>query len=128
WGGTLLRGGQLGRLLHAVVDAWTSDRDEVLAAGQRIAKALTEATAVERGRRVPDAELLDAAAARLGGQFDPAHGGFGRAPKFPPSMVLEFLLRHYERTGSPSSLEIVARTGPAMARGRMDAHLPGGVT
>ena len=29
----------------------------------------------------------------------PARGGFGGAPKFPPSMVLEFLLRHHARTG-----------------------------
>ena len=35
----------------------------------------------------------------LRAEFDPAHGGFGGAPKFPPSMVLEFLLRHAARTG-----------------------------
>ncbi|HEY7047472.1 MAG TPA: thioredoxin domain-containing protein [Jatrophihabitantaceae bacterium] len=124
--GTFFPRAQFVRLLNSVVEAWTSDRDEVLSAGQRIASALTEVTAVERGRRMPDAELLDAAAARLGGQFDPAHGGFGRAPKFPPSMVLEFLLRHYERTGAPSSLEIVARTCEAMARGGMYDQLAGG--
>ncbi len=44
--------------------------------------------------------LLDRAAATLVEQFDARAGGFGGAPKFPPSMVLEFLLRHHERTGS----------------------------
>jgi uncharacterized protein len=62
----------------------------------------------------------------LGRQFDPAHGGFGRAPKFPPSMVLEFLLRQHERTASPTSLAMVDRTFEAMARGGMYDQLAGG--
>src|SRR5207253_9153760 len=54
------------------------------------------------------------------------HGGFGRAPKFPPSMALEFLLRHHHRTGSPESLTMVEDTAEAMARGGMYDQLAGG--
>ena len=51
-------------------------------------------------RSALDAGALDAGGrGALAGEFDAAHGGFGGAPKFPPSMVLEFLLRHHERTG-----------------------------
>ena len=35
----------------------------------------------------------------LAASFDAAHGGFGGAPKFPPPMTLEFLLRAWRRTG-----------------------------
>ena len=57
---------------------------------------------------------------------DTVHGGFGGAPKFPPSALLEALLRHYERTGSPAALDAVARTGNAMARGGIYDQLAGG--
>ena len=57
---------------------------------------------------------------RLAGRhFDAAHGGFGGAPKFPPSMVLEFLLRHHARTGDADALadgrRAPARRWPAAA-------------
>ena len=124
--GTFFPKEQFAQVLTAVAQAWIEDREEVLAAGARITAAITEATLTGRAGKVPDAELLDAAAARLGGQVDTEHGGFGHAPKFPPSMVLEFLLRHYERTRDPSSLDIVTRTCEAMARGGMYDQLAGG--
>jgi uncharacterized protein YyaL (SSP411 family) len=62
----------------------------------------------------------------LTGDFDTARGGFGGAPKFPPSMVLEFLLRHHVRTADPAALDMVARTCSAMARGGMYDQLGGG--
>ncbi len=58
--------------------------------------------------------------------YDAAHGGFGRAPKFPPSMVLEFLLRHHRRTGAPAALRMAEGTCEAMARGGMYDQLGGG--
>jgi uncharacterized protein YyaL (SSP411 family) len=124
--GTFFPKEQFAQLLTAVAQAWAEDRDEVLAAGARITAAITEATLTGPAGKLPEAELLDAAAARLGGQVDIEHGGFGHAPKFPPSMVLEFLLRHYERTRDPSSLDIVTRTCEAMARGGMYDQLAGG--
>ena len=63
--------------------------------------------------------------------YDSADGGFGRAPKFPPSMALEFLLRHYQRTGPDSesgqaALRMAAGTCAAMASGGMYDQLGGG--
>ena len=58
--------------------------------------------------------------------YDAARGGFGGAPKFPPSMVLEFLLRHHERTGDGGALEMAEGTCEAMARGGMYDQLGGG--
>src|SRR5699024_8724547 len=53
-------------------------------------------------------------------------GGFGGAPKFPPSMVLEFLLRHHARTGDSAALAMVERTCDRMARGGIHDQLGGG--
>jgi uncharacterized protein YyaL (SSP411 family) len=74
----------------------------------------------------PDVALLDAARERLATQFDATYGGFGDAPKFPPSMVLEFLLRNHERTAEPKSLVMAERTLEAMARSGIYDQLAGG--
>src|SRR5690606_41583102 len=66
------------------------------------------------------------AAAALLTQADHAAGGFGGAPKFPPSMVLEFLLRQHARTGDPRVWDVVCRTFEAMARGGLYDQLGGG--
>src|SRR4051812_969405 len=92
------------RLLAAANQAWTERQDEVLATGGRIVQALQAALATG-APRILGTDVLDQAVARLGQHFDRTSGGYGSAPKFPPSMVLEFLLRHHARTGSASALE-----------------------
>ena len=73
-----------------------------------------------------DAAILDEAAQRLAANFDPLHGGFGSAPKFPQGMVLDFLLRQYVRTGSAATLALAETTLEKMARGGMYDQLGGG--
>ena len=70
--------------------------------------------------------LCDHSVAAVLRDQDTVHGGFGGAPKFPPSALLEALLRNYERTGSAAALEAVERTGAAMARGGIYDQLAGG--
>ena len=67
-------------------------------------------------------ETLDLAVHQLAKEYDADRGGFGGAPKFPPSMVLEFLLRH----GSEPALSMAAGTLEAMARGGIHDQLAGG--
>ncbi|MDQ2750940.1 MAG: thioredoxin domain-containing protein [Actinomycetota bacterium] len=124
--GTFFPRDQFTRLLLQVAQVWRDDRAQVLEAGQRIVSAIAQAVPDFVGGAVPQAAQLDEAAARLVPQFDETNGGFGRAPKFPPSMVLEFLLRHHERTGSSDSLAMSERTLEAMARGGMYDQLAGG--
>lgn len=112
-------------LLDAVTEAWTSNRDAVAQQGAAITEAVHRASARLTPDRLDDAAL--AAAVRLVARdADPAHGGFGGAPKFPPSMTLEHLLRHHGRTGDPEALRIVGRTCEAMARGGIYDQLAGG--
>ncbi|TRW45949.1 thioredoxin domain-containing protein [Georgenia yuyongxinii] len=122
--GTYFAKPQFLALLAGVSEAWTARRPEVLASSGKISEFLGQATAVEPAAL--DAAALDGGATRLRAGFDSRHGGFGGAPKFPPSMVLEFLLRHHARTGSPSSLAMVERTTTAMARGGLYDQLAGG--
>ena len=113
------------QLMAAVVDAWTTRGDEVRQAAGQIVAELAKGTEPLPQSTV-DIEVLDGAVVSLLGDYDRANGGFGRAPKFPPSMVLEFLLRHHERTGSVQSLSLAEGTFEAMARGGMYDQLGGG--
>jgi uncharacterized protein YyaL (SSP411 family) len=124
--GTFFPRAQFTSLLLSVSQAWQRDRDEVLAAGQRVVSALASAALPSTSGLAPSAELLGEAAHALLRQADRVNGGFGRAPKFPPSMALEFLLRHYERTGWDEALDVATQTFEAMARGGMYDQLAGG--
>jgi uncharacterized protein len=113
------------QLLSGVSDAWTNRRDEVVASGGRIVGALRSATDAPTGAAIGGRELGQAETL-LSGAYDQQNGGFGQAPKFPPSMVLEFLLRHWGRTGSERALLIAEDTCESMARGGMYDQLAGG--
>ncbi|MFL6026823.1 MAG: thioredoxin domain-containing protein [Friedmanniella sp.] len=110
-----------GQLLEALGSAWRDRREEVL----RSAGSIVEQLAGRAVRAMPG-ELgqaeLDAALLLLRQDFDPLHGGFGDAPKFPPSMVLEALLRD----GGEESLLMARQTLEAMARGGIYDQLGGG--
>ncbi|MGI8666761.1 MAG: thioredoxin domain-containing protein, partial [Jatrophihabitans sp.] len=114
------------QLLDAVTEAWLDRRDELESASARVVSALQQALASGEATMPLAAAELDEAAARLRRGFDQANGGFGSAPKFPPSMVLEFLLRQHGRTGSAEALQMVSDTCQAMARGGIYDQLAGG--
>ncbi|OPC82554.1 hypothetical protein B4N89_17860 [Embleya scabrispora] len=114
------------QLLHAVKTAWNDRNDEVRRTGTQIAASLAAPRELHTDGAAPTAEELDAALTLLAREYDTAHGGFGHAPKFPPSMVLEFLLRHHARTESEAALGIVQETCEAMARGGLYDQLGGG--
>jgi len=120
------------QLLTALTGAWTDKRAELEAAAQRISESLAGRGAAEQhGTATIDAAALDRAVDILETQFDAVDGGFGGAPKFPPSMALEFLLRADARTRfggtfDPRIPSMVEVTCEAMARGGMYDQLGGG--
>ncbi len=133
--GTYFPRAQFQRLVLGVAKAWREDRSQVAAQAGQIAAALAgqAAQAAPGSAEAGGGELATAsevAVGRLAGTFDASRGGFGGAPKFPPSMVLEFLLRHSERmpdadTGE-QALTMATGTAEAMARGGMYDQLAGG--
>ncbi|WP_219471885.1 thioredoxin domain-containing protein [Nonomuraea rhizosphaerae] len=116
--GTYFPRPQFQRLLQGVRQAWEGDRAAVLQQGSKVVEALNAHTTLPSGP-LPDEEALALAVRNLRESFDKARGGFGGAPKFPPSMALEFLLRSGET-------EMSGRTLEAMARGGMYDQLGGG--
>ncbi|MGO1737460.1 MAG: thioredoxin domain-containing protein [Actinomycetaceae bacterium] len=118
---------QLLTLLGAASQAWAGRREDVLAASGSLTEALGRMAAPGTPGAL-DADVLDAAVDTLAREFDATHGGFGGAPKFPPSMVLELLLRHHARTGGERSaaLDMVRTTCEAMVRGGLYDQLAGG--
>ena len=112
------------QVLQALADAWHNQRDEVARVSTNLREHLQAAAAWKPG------EIdVEAAVATLAGQFDSMAGGFGDAPKFPPSMVLEFL-RRFERgrddDAARRARHMLGRTVQAMAGGGMYDQLGGG--
>ncbi|HEY0139285.1 MAG TPA: thioredoxin domain-containing protein [Thermoanaerobaculia bacterium] len=122
------RHGQPGfsRVLQHVAEAYRSRRSEVEEASNEVTQAIDGALRVPRGTAAIDQRTLDAAAARIAGNYDAVHGGFGGAPKFPPSMSLEFLMQVAHRTQDVKLREIVDHTLIRMARGGMYDQIGGG--
>ncbi|MDJ0375009.1 thioredoxin domain-containing protein [Streptomyces sp. H10-C2] len=114
------------QVLEGVHAAWRDRRDEVGEVAARIVKDLGDRQSAYGASVTPGASELDAALLGLVRDYDAASGGFGGAPKFPPSMAVEFLLRHHARTGSDDALRMATDTCEAMARGGIYDQLGGG--
>jgi uncharacterized protein len=107
------------QVLRAVAEAWSERSDEIRAGGERVADRLSGAAALAPSEEPIDPHLLEEAVEGLRAQFDPRHGGFGGAPKFPPASAIEFLLRRGET-------DMTSKTLRAMAAGGMYDQLGGG--
>jgi hypothetical protein len=114
------------RVLEAVADAYRQRRGELIGQAERLLEHVRENTSVPRPAGEPSPALLDTAAQQLKQQYDAQFGGFGGAPKFPPAMTLEFLLRYWKRRGDAQALAMVEHTLRQMAAGGMYDQLGGG--
>ncbi|MET9149064.1 thioredoxin domain-containing protein [Streptomyces sp. NPDC004042] len=114
------------QVLQGVRQAWETRRDEVTEVAGKIVRDLAQREFEHGGAGAPGGEELGQALLALTREYDPQRGGFGGAPKFPPSMVIEFLLRHHARTGSEGALQMARDTCERMARGGLYDQLGGG--
>ncbi|MER5573643.1 thioredoxin domain-containing protein [Streptomyces massasporeus] len=114
------------QVLQGVHQAWDERRDEVAEVAGKIVRDLAGREISYGDAQTPGEEELAQALLGLTREYDPQRGGFGGAPKFPPSMVLEFLLRHHARTGAEGALQMAQDTCERMARGGMYDQLGGG--
>ncbi len=111
-------------LLKKIAALWKSNRQELVRDAERLAQRIGHSSEGSSGELDP--KLLERAFEQLRGEFDSQHAGFGGAPKFPRSIVLEFLFRHHRRTGSVEALEMAEKTLRAMRAGGMYDQLGGG--
>jgi uncharacterized protein YyaL (SSP411 family) len=109
------------QVLQAISDAWRDRRPELLVSSSEIVRQLSKSATFAGAGELTAADCEKSLLA-LQAEFDPRYGGFGRAPKFPPSMVLEALLRD----GSEQSMTMAGKTLEAMARGGIYDQLGGG--
>ena len=114
------------RVLIAVSNAYGNRRGEVESSSQQIVAALQLRSDVDASPLQPAADSLERAYANLKQEFDHVNGGFGGAPKFPQPMLLEFLLRHYQRSGDREALEMATLTLEQMAGGGIYDQIGGG--
>ena len=114
------------RVLEHVAGVYHSRRVEVEEASKEVQKALSSQLRVQARSGAITRESLDNAAAKIASNYDAVHGGFGGAPKFPPSMALDFLMQVGDRTGDAHLREIITTTLTKMARGGIYDQVGGG--
>ena len=113
------------QILTSIAEAYRDRRAELETSANEIVGELQKMSVVETAGAL-SIEMLEAAFTSFSRTFDTVNGGFGGAPKFPPAMSLEFLLRYHDRTGDDRALAIVRQTCEKMARGGIYDQLGGG--
>jgi uncharacterized protein YyaL (SSP411 family) len=106
-------------VMEAVVESWSTQRERIRASTARIRDQLGAIARIEPSGEAPSAGVVDAAVKRLRLMADMRNGGFGQAPKFPPSAALELLLAR-------GVSDVVEVTLDAMAHGGIYDQLGGG--
>ena len=114
------------RVLQSVSDAWVSNRAGITKTVGALAEIYANAAAPLRSSGPLSAAWLTHAFDAMAREHDTVHGGFGGAPKFPPTMSLEFLLAYWSRSGDERGRAIVEHTWDAMTRGGLHDQVGGG--
>jgi len=112
-------------VLTQIADLWARRRDDLVEQAETLTAHLRERTGPAQGGNVGE-EQIRVAVRELAAGFDPTYGGFGPAPKFPPSTQLGLLLRHHRRTGDAAALAMATKTLDGMAQGGMYDQIGGG--
>jgi uncharacterized protein YyaL (SSP411 family) len=114
------------RVLLSVAQAYRENKQAIHDSAQAIVAELRKSDFVINTQNVLDISILEMASTALIANYDSRNGGFGQAPKFPPSMVLSYLMRSHARTGKTQYLDIVNTTLTKMANGGIYDQLGGG--
>jgi hypothetical protein len=113
-------------VLQGISEAYRERRGDVQGQAAQLAEALQQRPRPAGDDDGPSAGMLTDALLSLRGQFDERRGGFGGAPKFPPSCALWFLLRMYAELDSGEALRMAEVTLDRMAAGGIHDQLAGG--
>lgn len=111
------------QVMDAVSSAWKDRREDVANQAQQLTEAISRE--IPAGDLPGESTLADAYR-HIEQTFDPDHGGFGGAPKFPQQPVLEFLLRAHGEEWAPKAEDMVIQTLAEMAAGGIHDQLGGG--
>ncbi len=109
-------------LVRHIGRLWKEQAERLEADAEQATRQLEAYATMPAGEGV-DLETLKSAYDALSRMFDPEHGGFGTAPKFPTPHVLTFLLRYWARTGEAHALAMVEKTLSEMRLGGLFDHV-----
>lgn len=136
----------LGTLLRLIAEGWAGERAKLMAEADKVLTGLQGYACAGGGERraesaaadtapvpLPEAAAaaFEAAFLQFHDSFDPVHGGFGGAPKFPRPSALQFLFRIAVLQGATSeagaaAVRLAAFTLQKMAEGGLHDHVGGG--
>jgi hypothetical protein len=114
------------QVLESVASAWITKRDEIEESAGSIAEHLSQAAVTAQQAGSLQDSLFDQVLQGIMSQFDSQEGGFSSAPKFPPSMTIEFLLRMAVQREESMALHMAEHTLKKMATSGMYDQLGGG--
>jgi len=112
-------------LLRRIAELWRTEREKLVAQGAQLTRLLRESSVAAPGQVDVDRAIADAVRS-FERTFDQTWGGFGRAPKFPPTQPLRRLLRVAKQQGDHLALRMATTTLDAMAQGGMYDQIGGG--
>lgn len=110
-------------LLHAVREAWHTNRVALLRSASQIRDFLQKSTEAASPALQDGEDPVQQAFDILSATFDAEHGGFGPAPKFPMPHTLLLLMRHSSITGETQYLDMAEKTLTQMAHGGIFDHI-----
>src|SRR4051794_9147642 len=114
------------QVLEGVATAWRDRRQEIERSGNELAKIIADEQCAPASTDDPQPWMLDAALVGLERSFDARNGGWGRSPKFPQAMAIEFRLAEHVRTRDVGPGAMARRTLDPMAAGGTYNQLGGG--
>jgi uncharacterized protein YyaL (SSP411 family) len=117
------------KVLSAVSDAYTQRREGVSQSAEQLKQIYEASVTTGRSASSPaglSPHMLDIAFRTLQQRYDETNGGFGAAPKFPPTMTLDFVLRYWARTAASHALDMAVNSFVKMARGGIYDQIGGG--
>jgi len=114
------------RILESVSHAYQSNRPAVAESAEQLKQIYETNRIGARSGGALSPQMLEITYRSLAHRYDECNGGFGGAPKFPATMVLDFLLRYSKRANNDHALEMVATSFRKMARGGIYDHIGGG--
>ena len=112
-------------ILHNVNHLWKNNKQEVLASGEKLFQHLKKQLELPNSNTI-DLSVFEKAKKQLLERFDEKYGGFGGAPKFPPSMEIALLIRMHKKNPNPQMLKIITETLNKMACGGIYDQVGGG--
>lgn len=126
FGGTYFPRNELMKIVGALATAWKEQPKKIKAVGDAVRKFIEAGDHISTQSVTLDETMFKNFYKKFLISYDKENGGFGLAPKFPPTMKMRLLLRIAQRTGNKHAIKMVASTLEAMARGGIYDQLGGG--